>query len=407
MKRKGDLIVGLDIGTTKICTVVAEITDHGLEVVGVGVHPSQGLRKGVVVNIERTVEAVRKSVDEAETMAGVQIRRVVAGIAGPHIRAVNSRGVIPIKDREVTRDDVEQVLEAARAVAIPADRELLHVLPREFIVDEQGGIKDPLGMSGVRLEAEVHIITGAVSSVQNLVKSINRAGLEVEDLVLQPLASAEAVLTPDEKELGVALVDIGGGTTDIAVFVEGGIRHTAVLAIGGNHFTNDIAIGLRTPGHDAEKIKLRHGCASTILVRDKDMIEVPSVGGRPPRFVPRRMLAEVVEPRAEELFALVGREIKKTGYGDLVASGVVLTGGSSAMEGIVETAEKVLEFQARRAGPGKIGGLSETVSSPAYATAVGLVMYARRVRQEGKGEPTGSMMGRMTSRMRGWVKALF
>ncbi|MGH7274825.1 MAG: cell division protein FtsA, partial [Nitrospiria bacterium] len=399
MGRQENTLVGLDIGTTKICAVVGEWVDETrVDIIGIGTSPSRGLRKGVVVNIESTVESIKKAIEEAELMAGVQINSVYAGIAGSHIKGFNSRGVIAVKDHEVTRADIDRVLDAAKAVAIPLDREVLHVLPQEFIVDDQDGISEPLGMSGVRLEAEVHIITGSVTSAQNIVKCVNRAGLEVAEMILQPLASSESVLTADERELGVAMVDIGGGTTDIATFMEGSVWHTAVIGIGGHHLTNDIAVGLRTPAAEAEKIKRRYGCAMTSLVRDEETIEVPSVGGRPPRVLSRQLLSEIIEPRAEEIFSLVGREIKKTGHGEMVASGVVITGGSAIMEGMSEFAEKILDLPVRRGVPSHVGGLLDVVSSPMYATGVGLILYALRG-QQGQHMCRGTSNGRMIQKM--------
>lgn len=410
MARRDNVIVGLDIGTTKICAIVGEVKEDGrLDIIGIGSHPSRGLRKGVVVNIESTVESIKKAVEEAELMAGVDINAVYAGIAGGHIRSFNSRGVIAIKNREISPADIERVIDAAKAVAIPLDREVLHVLPQEFTVDDQDGIKEPLGMSGVRLEAEVHIITGAVTSAQNIVKSCNRAGLEVLDIVLEPLASSYAVLSPDEKELGVAVVDIGGGTTDIAIHMEGGIWHTAVLAIGGNHLTNDIAVGLRTPAGEAEKIKIKYGCALTSLVRDDETIEVPSVGGRPPRELSRQVLSEIIEPRIEEIFSLAQREIVKAGLEERVASGVVVTGGSAIMEGIPESAEKVMELPARRGAPINIGGLVDVVNSPMYATGVGLVIFGMQDTGPGRSKKlgNGNMFGNVMGRMKDWMDSFF
>ena len=410
MARRDNVIVGLDIGTTKICAIVGEVKEDGrLDIIGIGSHPSRGLRKGVVVNIESTVESIKKAVEEAELMAGVDINAVYAGIAGGHIRSFNSRGVIAIKNREISPADIERVIDAAKAVAIPLDREVLHVLPQEFTVDDQDGIKEPLGMSGVRLEAEVHIITGAVTSAQNIVKSCNRAGLEVLDIVLEPLASSYAVLSPDEKELGVAVVDIGGGTTDIAIHMEGGIWHTAVLAIGGNHLTNDIAVGLRTPAGEAEKIKIKYGCALTSLVRDDETIEVPSVGGRPPRELSRQVLSEIIEPRIEEIFSLARREIIKAGLEERVASGVVVTGGSAIMEGIPESAEKVMELPARRGAPINIGGLVDVVNSPMYATGVGLVLFGMHDTGPGRSRKlgNGNMFGNVMGRMKDWMEGFF
>ena len=342
-------------------------------------------------------------------MAGVEINSVYAGIAGGHIKSFNSRGVIAIKNKEVTHADINRVIDAARAVAIPLDREVLHVIPQEFIIDEQDGIKEPLGMSGVRLEAEVHIVTGAVTSAQNIIKSVNRAGLHVIDIILQPLASSEAVLTPDEKELGVAVVDIGGGTTDIATFVNGSLWHTAVLGIGGNHLTNDVAVGLRTPASEAEKIKVKYGCALTSIVKEDETIEVPSVGGRPPRVVSRQVLSEIIEPRAEEIFSLVQRELKKTGYEDLVASGAVITGGASIMEGMTEVAERIMDMPVRRGMPSNIGGLVDMVSNPMFATGVGLILYAVKdhEKKEVKKFADKASFNNVFSKMKGWVKEFF
>jgi cell division protein FtsA len=408
VSKQSNILVGLDIGTTKICAVVAEVGPASeLNVIGIGTSPSKGLRKGVVVNIESTVDSIRKAVEEAELMAGVEIQSVYTGIAGGHIKGVNSRGVIAIKNQEVTRADIDRVIEAAKAVAIPLDREVLHVIPQEFTIDDQNGIRDPLGMSGVRLEVQVHIITGAVTSAQNIVKSVNRAGLEVMDIILQPLASSEAVLTPDERELGVAVIDIGGGTTDLAIFVNGGVWHTSVLGIGGNHLTNDIAVGLRTPVGGAEKIKIKYGCAMTSMVKEDETIEVPSVGGRPPRIVSRQILAEIIEPRAEEIFSLANREIMRAGYEEMIPSGVVITGGSSITEGMVEVAEKVMGLPVRRGIPQNIGGLADIVSSPIYATGVGLALYAlREERDETRPRKLGggNLFEKVYLRMKGWFR---
>ncbi len=376
--KRENLIVGLDIGTTKICAIVGAVTDEGLDIVGIGTSPSRGLRKGVVINIEGTVGAIRKAIQEAELMAGCEIKTVFAGIAGGHIKGINSQGVIAIKNREVTNEDVRRVIDAAKAIAIPMDREVIHILPQEFIIDDQDGIKEPLGMSGVRLEARVHIVTGAVASAQNIIKSCNKAGADVGDIVLEQLASAEAVLTSDEKDLGVALVDVGGGTTDIAIFIDGAIKHTAVLSLGGNHLTNDIAVGLRTPTAEAEKIKQTSGCCLVSKVGKDETIEVPSVGGRESRVLSRQLLAEILEPRVEEIFTLVNREIIKSGYEDLIASGVVLTGGSVILPGMPELAEQVFDLPVRRGVPQGIGGLTDVVNSPVYATGVGLVKYGSR-----------------------------
>ena len=411
MGRKDHIVVGLDIGTTKICAVVSEAGEGTgtADIIGIGTSPSRGLKKGIVINIESTVESIKRAVEEAELMAGVEINSVYTGIAGSHIRGFNSRGVIAVKDHEVRKTDIRRVIEAAKAVAIPMDREVLHILPQAFVVDDQEGIKDPLGMSGVRLEAEVHIITGAVTSAQNIVKCVNRAGLEVLDMILQPLASGEAVLTAEEKELGVAVVDIGGGTTDLAIFGEGSIWHTAVLAIGGNHLTNDIAIGLRTPAQEAERIKIRYGCAKASMVRDDETVEVPSVGGRPPRKLSRTLLAEITEPRAEEIFHLVSREIRRAGYEEKIAAGVVLTGGTAMLEGLVDLAEQVLELPVRIGIPMNVGGLVDVVSSPMYATGVGLILYALRdtEHQEPVHYTNGRFVSKVFDRMKGWLKELF
>jgi cell division protein FtsA len=410
LAKKENIIVGLDVGTTKICAVVGEVVEgNRIDIIGIGTSPSKGLRKGVVTNIESTVESIKKAVEEAELMAGVEINSVYAGIAGGHIKSFNSRGVIAIKNKEVTHADINRVIDAARAVAIPLDREVLHVIPQEFIIDEQDGIKEPLGMSGVRLEAEVHIVTGAVTSAQNIIKSVNRAGLHVIDIILQPLASSEAVLTSDEKELGVAVVDIGGGTTDIATFVNGSLWHTAVLGIGGNHLTNDVAVGLRTPASEAEKIKVKYGCALTSMVKEDETIEVPSVGGRPPRVVSRQVLSEIIEPRAEEIFSLVQRELKKTGYEELVASGAVITGGAAIMEGMTEVAERIMDMPVRRGMPSNIGGLVDVVSNPMFATGVGLILYAVKdhEKKEAKKFADKASFNNVFSKMKGWVKEFF
>jgi cell division protein FtsA len=376
--RRDNLVVGLDIGTTKICAIIGNLTEDGLDIVGIGTSPSKGLRKGVVINIESTVDAIQKAIRDAELMAGCEIRTVFAGIAGGHIKGFNSQGVIAIKNREVTNEDVRRVIDAAKAIAIPMDREVIHILPQEFIIDDQDGIKEPLGMSGVRLEAKVHIVTGAVASAQNIVKSCQRAGCDVADIVLEQLASAEAVLSSDEKELGVAMIDIGGGTTDIAIFIDGAIKHTAVLSLGGNHLTNDIAVGLRTPMSEAEKIKQRYGCCLTSMVGKEETIEVPSVGGREPRILSRQLLAEILEPRVEEIFTLVNREIIRSGFEDLIASGMVITGGTCILPGMPELAEQVFNLPVRRGVPRDIGGLTDVVNSPIYATGVGLVRYGSK-----------------------------
>jgi len=382
MAKRDELVVGLDIGTTKICCIVGEVINEGVDIVGIGTHPSKGLRKGVVVNIESTVNSIRKAVEEAELMAGCEITSVFAGIAGGHIKGLNSHGIVAIKDKEVTPPDVERVIDAAQAVSIPLDREVIHVVPQQFIVDDQDGVRDPVGMSGVRLEAKVHIVTGAVTSAQNIIKCCNRAGLNVNDIILQQLASAEAVISDDEKDLGVVLLDIGGGTTDIAVFSQGSIVYTSVLTIGGNHLTNDVAVGLRTPAHEAEKIKQRYGCCMTGMVHKDETIEVPSVGGRAPRVLSRQILAEILEPRMEEIFNLAQQELVRSGYEDMVAAGCVLTGGTTLLEGGVELSEQVFNLPVRRGLPKRIGGLVDVVNNPMYSTGVGLVIMGSASKEE-------------------------
>jgi cell division protein FtsA len=382
-KKTNNVLVGLDLGTTKVCAIVGEIKDDGkVDIIGIGISPSHGLKKGVVVNIDSTVESIKKAVHEAELMAGVEINSVYVGISGGHIKGMNSRGVAAIKNREVGPADVARAIDGARAVNIPMDQQILHVLPQEFIIDDQDGIKDPHGMSGTRLDVKVHIITGAVTAIQNIVKSCSRAGLHVKDLVLQPLASSRAVLTSEEQELGVVVVDIGGGTTDLAFFLEGSLWHTEVLPIGGNHLTNDIAIGLRTPASEAEKIKIKYGCALSSLVKHEETLDVPSVGGRPPRLLSRQILCEIIEPRVEELFGMIHQRLTKTGFEDMFASGVVLTGGTALMEGAQDAAERYLGLPIRRGTPRNIGGLMDVVNSPIYATGVGLVLYGAENAQE-------------------------
>jgi cell division protein FtsA len=409
--KRENLIVGLDIGTTKICAIVGNVTEDGVDIVGIGSSPSRGLRKGVVINIETTVASIKKAVEEAELMAGCEIKSVYAGIAGGHIKGFNSQGIIAIKNREVSTEDVRRVIDAAKAIAIPMDREVIHILPQEFIIDDQDGIREPLGMSGVRLEAKVHIVTGAVASAQNIIKSCNRAGLDVADIVLEQLASSEAVISPEEKEIGVALVDIGGGTTDIAIFVDGAIKHTSVLSLGGNHLTNDIAVGLRTPMAEAEKIKQKYGCCFASLVGKDETIEVPSVGGRKPRVLSRQLLAEILEPRMEEIFTLVNREIVKSGYEDRIASGVVITGGTSILEGSPELAEQIFNLPVRRGLPQNLGGLVDVVNSPVYATGVGLVVYGSKnigVRELFPAAQTDENgFRRITRRMKEWFGEFF
>ncbi len=405
------LIVGLDIGTSKVLAIVGEISATGeVEVIGVGHHPSRGMKKGVVVNIESTVQSIQRAVEEAELMAGCQIHSVYAGIAGSHISSFNSHGIVAIKDKEVGPEDVERVIEAARALAIPADQKVLHILPQEFIIDKQEGIREPIGMSGVRLEAKVHIVTGAVSAAQNIIKCVRRCGLEVDDIILEQLASSISTLTEDEKELGVCLVDIGGGTTDISVFTEGAIRHTAVIPIAGDQVTNDIAVALRTPTQYAEDIKKKYGCALTQLAHRDETIEVPSVGDRPPRKLSRQTLAEVIEPRIEELYSLIQTELRRSGFEDVVGSGLVITGGSAKMEGMVDLAEEVFHMPVRLGMPQYVGGLKGVVQNPIFATGVGLVLYGARCR-EGKQfvQNPGTSMGvkGVWAKMKSWFQGNF
>jgi len=411
MAKKADknLIVGLDIGTSKVVAIVGEISpDKEIEIIGLGSSRSRGLKKGVVVNIESTVHTIQRAIEEAELMAGCEIHSVYTGIAGSHIRSLNSHGIVAIRDNEVSVSDVDRVIDAARAVAIPADQKILHILPQEFIIDSQEGIKEPIGMSGVRLEAKVHMVTGSVSSAQNIVKCVRRCGLEVDDIILEQLASSYAVLTEDEKELGVCLIDVGGGTTDIAVFTEGSIHHTAVIPIAGDQVTNDIAVALRTPTQYAEDIKVRYACALTQLANPEETIEVPSVGDRPPRRLARQTLAEVVEPRYEELFTLVQSELRRSGYEDLIAAGIVLTGGSSKMEGVIELAEEIFHMPVRVGIPQYVSGLSDVVKNPIYSTGVGLLLFGQR--QINESIPgihlNGSVKG-IWERMRNWFQGNF
>jgi cell division protein FtsA len=408
-KSEKNMIVGLDIGTSKVVAIVGEVTAEGsIEIIGIGSHPSRGMKKGVVVNIESTVHSIQRAIEEAELMAGCQIHSVYTGIAGSHIRSLNSHGIVAIRDKEVTPSDVERVIDAARAVAIPADQKILHILPQEFIIDNQEGIREPVGMSGVRLEAKVHLVTGAVSAAQNIIKCVRRCGLEVDDIILEQLASSYSVLTEDEKELGVCLVDIGGGTTDIAVFTEGSIRHTAVIPIAGDQVTNDIAVALRTPTQYAEEIKIKYACALAQLASSEETIEVPSVGDRASRRLARHTLAEVVEPRYEELLALVQAELRRSGFEDLVAAGIVLTGGSSKMEGLVDLAEEVFHMPVRLGTPQYVAGLVDVVRNPIYATGVGLLLFGNQNRTQRSMEAQfGSGMRGVLGRMRSWFQGNF
>jgi len=408
-KTEKNLIVGLDIGTSKVVAIVGELTPEGsLEVIGIGSHPSRGLKKGVVVNIESTVHSIQRAVEEAELMAGCQIHSVYAGIAGSHIRSLNSHGIVPIRDKEVAPGDVERVIDAARAVAIPADQKILHILPQEFVIDSQEGIREPVGMCGVRLEAKVHMVTGAVSAAQNIIKCVRRCGLEVDDIILEQLASSYSVLTEDEKELGVCLVDIGGGTTDIAVFTDGSIRHTAVIPIAGDQVTNDIAVALRTPTQNAEEIKIKYACALTQMASAEESIEVPSVGDRAPRKLARHTLAEVVEPRYEELLTLIQAELRRSGFEDLVAAGIVLTGGSAKIEGLIDLAEEIFHMPVRLGTPQYVTGLVDVVRNPIYATGVGLLLFGHHNRDQRSLEiGLGKGMRGVWDRMKGWFQGNF
>jgi len=406
--KTSDVIVGVDFGTTKIVVVVGKQSPEGLEIIGIGKQPSLGIRKGVVVNIPTTVEAIRKAVDQAKLMAGVEIRSVIAGIAGHHIKGFNSAGVVAIKHHEVQKDDVDRALDAAKAVALGTDREILHVIPQEFIVNDQDGVRDPIGMAGVRLESKVHIVTGAVSSAQNIIKCAEAAGLHVSDIVLEPLASAAAVLTPDEKELGVALVDIGGGTTDVAIFVRGSVVHTGVIAMGGNHITNDIAVGLRTSIHDAEAIKVTSGCALQAASPSEQILEVPSVGGRKPREVSKSVLTKIIEPRVEEILSLVNQELVGSGFKHLLSAGIVFTGGASLLDGLTELAEFNLDLPVRRGIPIGVGGLKDVVNSPVYATSVGLIQHGLQNRAKSSFKFNDNQLyGKVVSRMKTWLGQVF
>ncbi len=408
MARKTDrnLLVGLDIGTSKVAAIVGEFrSGDELEVIGIGISPSKGLKKGVVVNLESTVHSIQRAVEEAELMAGCHIKAVFAGIAGSHIKSLNSHGIVAIKDKEVTQYDIDRVIDSARAVAIPADQKILHILPQEFVIDQQDGIKEPIGMSGIRLEAKVHMVTGSVSAAQNIIKCIRRCGLEVEDIVLEQLASCTSVLTEDEKELGVCLIDIGGGTTDIAIFSEGAIKHTAVIPIAGDQVTNDIAVALRTPTKNAEEIKKLYACALTQLADGQQMIDVPSIGDREPRKISAHNLAEIIEPRYEELMLLVQAELRRSGYEDLIAAGMVLTGGSSKVKGLVELAEEIFHMPVRMGLPQHVSGLTDVVQNPIYSTGVGLLMYGRE--HQGRAEGLSDEGTGLLAKMKNWFQGNF
>jgi cell division protein FtsA len=408
-KDERKIIVGLDIGTSKVAAIVGEVLpDGGVEVIGIGSNPSKGLKKGVVVNLESTVHSIQRAVEEAELMAGCQISSVYAGIAGSHISSLNSHGVVAIKDKEVSQADIDRVIDSARAVAIPADQKILHILPQEFIIDRQEGIKEPVGMAGIRLEARVHMVTGAVSAAQNIIKCVRRCGLEVDDIVLEQLASSSSVLTEDEKDLGVCLVDIGGGTTDMAIFTEGSIRHTAVIPIAGDQVTNDVAVALRTPTKHADEIKIKYACALTQLASPGDLIEVPSIGDRPPRKISRQNLSEILEPRYEELMMLVQAELRRSGFEELVAAGIVLTGGSSKVEGLVELAEEVFHMPVRLGSPFGVSGLVDIIRNPMYATGVGLLLFGQQnLDHEQKITPAKIGFGGIFAKMKSWFQGNF
>jgi len=409
MAKKNCIVVGLDIGTSKVCAVVGEMTDRGVDIIGVGTHASSGLRKGVVINIESTVSSIRRAVEEAALMAGCEIHTVFAGISGAHIKSFNSHGLVAVKNnKEVSQRDLDRVIDAAKAVAIPVDREVLHVLPQDFIIDDQDGIKEPLGMSGVRLEAKVHVVTGAVTSVQNIVKCCNRSGFNVAEVVLSPLAAAEAVLSDEERELGVLLLDMGGGTTDVTLYHDGTVKHTAVLGIGGNHVTNDIAAGLRTPFNDAERIKQRYGFAKAAMAMEKERVEVPSIAGKEAGSVSRQILCEIIEPRLDEIFELVQKEIAKSGFEGALASGIVATGGSMLLPGAVEMAQRAFGLPVRLGVPARVGGLIDVVANPICAAGVGLVLHGMKGQELGVARPRDDkMLAKVKHRMSDWLSEFF
>ena len=410
MSKKPDknLIVALDIGTSKIAVLVGEIShDDQIEVIGFGSHPSHGLKRGVVVNIESTVQSIQRAIEEAELMAGCEIHSAYTGIAGSHIRSLNSHGIVAIRDREVNQSDVDRVIEAAKAVAIPADQKILHILPQEFIIDAQEGVREPVGMSGVRLEAKVHIVTGAVSAAQNITKCVRRCGLQVGDIILEQLASSHSVLTDDEKELGVCMVDIGGGTTDIAIFTEGSIRYTSVIPIAGDHVTNDVAVALRTPTQHAEQIKIKHASALPHLVDSDETIQVPSVAKRPPKQIHKKALAQVVGARYEELFAIIQTELRRSGFEDLIAAGIVLTGGASKVTGAIELAESTFQMPVRLGLPQNISGLMDVRDNPGFSTGVGLVIHGQQQRENGVAYDSDYSLSGLWSRMKSWFQGNF
>lgn len=407
MARKSNVIVGLDLGTTKTCVIVGEMTPQGIDIIGIGSSPSEGLRKGVVVNIDSTVEAIKRAVDEAEHMSGCEISSVYAGITGGHIKGQSSLGIVAVKGREVDEEDKQRAIEQSKTIAIPTDREILHTLPQNYIVDDQDGIRDPAGMSGVRLEVKVYVVTGVITSVQNIAKSVNRVGLEINEIVLNPIAAGDAVLSNDEKDLGVALIDIGGGTTDIVIYKEGSIRHAAVLPVGGNFVTSDIATGLSTPLTEAEKIKIKYGCAFGALIAKDQTIEVPSVGGRDPRQISRQSLCEIVELRMEEILSMAYKEIVKSGYEDVLAAGIVLTGGTALLEGIIELSEHIFNMPVRCGRPAGFGGLTDVVNSPVYATGVGLVFHAGKHLSKEPAPKGGGFFGDIFRKIKKWFLEFF
>jgi len=408
MAKKNSIVVGLDIGTSKVCAVVGEMTERGVEIIGIGAHASQGLRKGVVINIEATVNSLTKAIEEAGLMAGCEIHTVFTSISGGHIKGFNSHGIVAVKNKEVAQRDLERVIDAAKAVAIPIDREVLHVLPQDYIIDDQDGIKEPLGMSGVRLEAKVHIVTGAVTSAQNIIKCCNRTGLNVAEIILAPLAAAETVLTEEERDLGVLLIDMGGGTTDFVLLHDGTVKHTAIIGIGGNHITNDIAAGLRTPFNDAERLKQLYGCAAARMVTEDERVQIPNIAGKGAGTVSRQILCEIIEPRLDEIFELVQKEIAKSGYENSLASGVVVTGGAMLLPGAIEMAERTFGLPVRLGVPAHVVGLLNVINNPVYAVAVGLVLHGMKRRERNVYRVReDKMLSKVKHRMSDWLSEFF
>ncbi|HMF51181.1 MAG TPA: cell division protein FtsA [Candidatus Saccharimonadales bacterium] len=408
MAKKNSIVVGLDIGTSKVCAVVGEMTERGVEIIGIGSHPSQGLRKGVVINIEATVSSLTKAIEEAGLMAGCEIHTVFTSISGGHIKGFNSHGIVAVKNKEVAQRDLERVIDAAKAVAIPIDREVLHVLPQDYIIDDQDGIKEPLGMSGVRLEAKVHIVTGAVTSAQNIIKCCNRTGLNVAEIILAPLAAAETVLTEEERDLGVLLIDMGGGTTDFVLLHDGTVKHTAIIGIGGNHISNDIAAGLRTPFNDAERLKQLYGCAAARMVTEDERVQIPNIAGKGAGTVSRQILCEIIEPRLDEIFELVQKEIAKSGYENSLASGVVVTGGAMLLPGAIEMAERTFGLPVRLGVPAHVVGLLNVINNPVYAVAVGLVLHGMKRRERNVYRVReDKMLSKVKHRMSDWLSEFF